>query len=78
MAVLLSVQPRHVENICTVVGVKDGKTIYKKRVEVRRKRPKRETPFTVYIYQTQRHWVYKVLEWLKLYRGAVVGEFVCD
>ena len=77
-AVLLSTQPRHVENICTVVGEKDGKPIYKKRVEVRKTAPKLKTPFTVYIYQTRKHWVYKVLKWLKLYRGKVIGEFVCD
>ena len=89
MAVLLSIQPRHNENICTVVGEKDGKPIYKKRIEVRKKRPKQETPFKCYIYCTQGkyspqncgasslHDCY-VMEGKGVVNGKVIGEFVCD
>lgn len=58
-AVLLSIQPRHVENICTVVGEKDGKPIYKKRVELRKVAPKSEAPFKCYIYCTQGKLLYE-------------------
>lgn len=51
-AVMLSIQPRHCENICTVVGEKNGKPVYKKTIEVRKKAPKCDTPFKCYIYAT--------------------------
>lgn len=82
-AIMLSIQPRHVENICTVVGHENGKPIYKKTVEVRKTAPKCETPFKCYIYETKGlcdtptfvdedgHISYRG-------RGAVIGEFVCD
>ena len=50
----------------------------KKTVEIRKTRPKLESPFKVYMYQTKGSWVYKILKWLKLYQGKVIGEFVCD
>lgn len=82
-SIMLSIQPRHVENICTVVGHENGKPIYKKTVEVRKTAPKCETPFKCYIYETKGlcdtptfvdedgHISYRG-------RGAVIGEFVCD
>jgi predicted transcriptional regulator len=70
--VLISIRPKYVELI--VSG--------EKTVEVRRTRPKCETPFKVYIYETQGrtetpfvdeegHHIFKG-------RGQVVAEFVCD
>lgn len=52
-AIMLSIQPRHCENICTVVGNENGKPIYKKTIEVRKKAPKCDTPFKCYIYCTK-------------------------
>lgn len=56
--VMYSIQRRHVENI-----EKGLKTL-----EIRKKRPSRECPFTAYIYETKGHGG----------RGKVIGEFVCD
>jgi len=67
-SVLISIQPKWCELI--VSG--------KKTVEVRKTRPKLETPFKVYIYQTKNKWIYKICERLGLYPGKVIGEFVCD
>ena len=80
--VLISIQPKWVEKICHKVGEENGKPIYEKRVEVRKKRPKCEVPFKCYIYETQGrtetpfvdeegHHIFKG-------RGQVIGEFVCD
>lgn len=52
-AVLISIQPQHCENICKVIDQSAGKPIYKKRIEVRKTRPKIDTPFKCYIYCTQ-------------------------
>ena len=71
-AVLLSIQPKWCELIASG----------KKTVEVRKNKPKLETPFKVYIYETQGrtetpfvdeegHHVFKG-------RGQVIGEFTCD
>ena len=71
-AVLISIQPKYVDLIA-----KGEKTI-----EVRKSRPKLETPFKCYIYETQGdtetpfidedgHIIFKG-------RGKVIGEFVCD
>lgn len=51
-SVMLSIQPRHCENICTVIGEENGKPVYKKAIEVRKTRPQLETPFKCYIYCT--------------------------
>lgn len=53
-AVLISIQPKWCELIASG----------KKTVEVRKNKPKLETPFKCYIYQTK--------------CGNVIGEFVCD
>lgn len=53
-AVLISIRPKWCEKIAC-----DDKTI-----EVRKSRPKMDTPFKCYIYQTG--------------KGGVIGEFVCD
>jgi predicted transcriptional regulator len=71
-AVLMSIQPKWCELIASC----------KKTVEVRKTKPKLETPFKVYIYETQGrtetpfvdeegHEIFKG-------RGQVIGEFVCD
>lgn len=71
-AVLISIQPKHCGNI--TLGIK--------KVEVRKTKPKIETPFKCYIYETQGrtetpfvdedgHVIFKG-------RGQVIGEFVCD
>ena len=76
-SVLISIQPKWCELI----------TSGKKTVEVRKTRPKLDTPFKCYIYQTKMHWVYSLLRELGLYAiarrlalgtGKVIGEFVCD
>lgn len=53
-AVLISIRPTWCEKIASG----------EKTIEVRKTRPKMETPFRCYIYQTG--------------RGGVIGEFVCD
>lgn len=67
-AVLASITPKYCELI--VSG--------QKTVELRKTRPKIDTPFKVYIYQTKGKWIYKILGWLSLHQGKVIGEFVCD
>ncbi len=62
-AVMLSIHPKWCELI--VSG--------KKTIEVRRTRPKIETPFKCYIYETKAK-----TDVLCTGRGTVVGEFVCD
>lgn len=66
-AVMLSVRPKWCEKI--ISG--------EKTVEVRKSRPKLETPFKCYIYETQ-GWVEKdgIMEFGL--GGRVIGEFTCD
>lgn len=66
--VLISIKPKYCEFIASG----------KKTVEVRKNRPKINTPFKVYIYQSKDNWVYRILEKLKLYQQKVIGEFVCN
>lgn len=67
-AVLISIQPKWCEII--VSG--------KKTIEVRKTRPKIETPFKVYVYMTKHKWIFKLLPFLKNRFAKVIGEFVCD
>lgn len=79
-AVLISIQPKWCELIASG----------KKTVEVRKSRPKLETPFKVYIYCTLQgsNEFFKntlngnISEWNKgnwgFKKGKVIGEFVCD
>lgn len=67
-AVMISIQPKWCELIARG----------KKTIEVRKTAPKIDTPFKVYIYQTKKKWIYKLLKKLGLYQGKVIGEFVCD
>lgn len=76
--VLISIQPKWVEKI--VSG--------KKTVEVRKTKPKLETPFKCYIYCTKDNtFAEKTLRgfddngkaiYYKANKGKVIGEFVCD
>lgn len=67
-SILISIQPKWCELIASG----------KKTIEVRKTRPKIETPFKCYIYQTKKRWIYKLLPWLKERQTKVIGEFVCD
>lgn len=67
-SVLLSVQPKWCELIASG----------KKTVEVRKTRPKIDTPFKCYIYQTRKTWVYNIYSRIADWQGKVIGEFVCD
>lgn len=64
-AVMISIQPKWCELIA------NGK----KTVEVRKTKPKFETPFKVYIYCTKSRIPY---ESFAVSGGKVIGEFVCD
>lgn len=66
-AVMISIRPKWCEKIC------GGE----KTIEVRKTRPKLETPFKCYIYETQ-GWVEK--DGIMAFRlgGRVIGEFTCD
>lgn len=92
-SVLISIQPKWVEKICHEIGKENGKPIYEKVIEVRKTRPKLETPFKCYIYATWNGSKKEILvkqdgllfceDWRKasgLQRasGKVIGEFVCD
>lgn len=73
-SVMLSIKPKYCELIASG----------KKTIEVRKTRPKIETPFKCYIYQTKTVYVSKnkTNEFLKPIRdkrfGKVIAEFVCD
>lgn len=76
-AVLISIHPCWCEQIASGA----------KTMEVRKSRPKLETPFKCYIYQTKAKWVFDLLRKIGFDRfadilergfGKVVGEFVCD
>lgn len=69
-SVLISIQPKYCELI--VNG--------KKTIEVRKTRPKIETPFKCYIYMSQGDLkdLCFYIEWIYKNRMRVIGEFVCD
>lgn len=69
-SVLISIQPKWVEKIA------NGE----KTIEVRKTRPKIETPFKCYIYMSQVDLkdLGSYSEWINKNRMRVVGEFVCD
>lgn len=66
-AVMLSIRPKWCEKIASG----------EKTIEVRKTKPKLETPFKCYIYETQ-GWVEK--DGIMAFRlgGRVIGEFTCD
>lgn len=70
-SVLISIQPKWCELIASG----------KKTVEVRKTRPKLETPFKVYIYKTKGYdtlFGYGKPKKVCVDGGKVIGEFVCD
>lgn len=71
-AVLISIRPKWVEKILSG----------EKTIEVRKTRPKLETPFKCYIYETQGKrdtpWIDEDGHMIFRGRGKVVGEFTCD
>lgn len=71
-AVLISIQPKWCELIASG----------KKTIEVRKTRPKIETPFKCYIYCTEGkdtvYYMAKIGLCETRYDGKVIGEFVCD
>ena len=69
-SVLISIQPKWVAKISSG----------EKTIEVRKSRPKLETPFKCYIYETKRKQVEHCDGCDVTYygRGKVIGEFVCD
>lgn len=71
-AVLISIQPKWCEMIASG----------KKTIEVRKTRPKMETPFKCYIYCTEGkdtvYYMAKIGLCETRYDGKVIGEFVCD
>lgn len=67
-SILISIQPKWCELIASG----------KKTIEVRKTRPKIQTPFKCYIYQTKKRWIYNLFPVLKERQSKVIGEFVCD
>lgn len=76
-AVLISIRPKWCELIASL----------DKTIEVRKTRPKIETPFKCYMYMSAYHWAFSLLRQYGMddlaYRlmhetGKVIGEFVCD
>ena len=70
-SVMLSIQPKYCELIA------NGK----KTIEVRKTRPKLETPFKCYIYCTNGKGLNDVImsgDRCYVLNGKVIGEFVCD
>ncbi len=77
-SVLISVQPKWCEKIAHIIGKNGTKPIYEKSVEIRKTRPKIDTPFKVYIYCTKdKHGWFDFLKKARL-DGKVIGEFVCN
>lgn len=66
-AVMLSIRPKWCEKIASG----------EKTIEVRKTRPKLDTPFKCYIYETQGWWKRDGL-WAFRLGGRVIGEFTCD
>lgn len=76
-AVLISIQPKWCELIASG----------QKTIEIRKTRPKIETPFKCYMYMSAYHWAFSLLrdygmedlaDRLLQETGKVIGEFVCD
>lgn len=75
-AVLMSTQPKWCELIARAINP----VMYSvfKTIEVRKTRPKLETPFKVYIYCTHGVVWADYCRFVKDGRGKVIGEFVCS
>lgn len=68
MSILQPIKPQYCELIASG----------KKTIEVRKTRPKLETPFKVYIYMTKSHLVGNRKAYKDRMAGKVIGEYVCD
>ncbi len=75
-AVLMSTQPKWCELIARAINP----VMYSafKTIEVRKTRPKLETPFKVYIYCTHGVVWADYCRFVKEGRGKVIGEFICN
>ena len=69
-AVMLSIRPKWCGKICSG----------EKTIEVRKTRPKLETPFKCYIYRTKRTVSHIINgKWVQMeVGGTIIGEFTCD
>lgn len=69
-SVLISIKPKYCELIVNK----------KKTIEVRKSRPKIDTPFKCYIYMSQGDFkdLGSYSEWIYKNRMKVIGEFICD
>ena len=69
-AVMLSIRPKWCEKICRG----------EKSIEVRKTRPKLETPFKCYIYRTKGTVPHIINDkWVQMeVGGTIIGEFICD
>lgn len=67
-SVMLSIKPKYCELIASG----------QKTIEVRKTRPKIETPFKCYIYMTKSNLVGDRKAYKDRLAGKVIGEFVCD
>lgn len=67
-SIMISIQPQWVEKIL------NGE----KTIEIRKTMPKCKLPCKVYIYQTKKNFIYKILKWLGLCKGKVVAEFTLN
>ena len=84
-SILISVHPQWCEKIFNKICERaDGAPIYEKSVEVRKTRPKIETPFKCYVYMTAGDASYPVTinnyPYICHNNGGreVIGEFICD
>lgn len=69
-AVMISIRPKWCEKICRG----------EKSIEVRKTRPKLETPFKCYIYRTKGTVPHIINDkWVQMeVGGTIIGEFICD
>ncbi|MBQ6980023.1 MAG: hypothetical protein IJQ07_05200 [Clostridia bacterium] len=91
-AILISIQPQHIKNICTIIGYENKKPIYKKTAEIRKTCPKIKPPFKCFIYCTRGQYFFfkeqinlgdftgyeNVPNTLTMWNQKVIGEFTCD
>lgn len=68
--IMISIRPEWTERI------KDGS----KTLDLRKSKPKQDTPFTCYIYESGEYEpAYNISKYAGMYRpGSVIGEFTCD
>lgn len=78
--IMLSIHPQWIDLIKSVIGEQNGKPLYKKSYEVRKKRPKQDPPYRCFIYETKsrNNETYKRYKVDRITSGKVIGEFICD